>query len=206
MAKVLAFVSFVLILLALVCCTVAFASYWYKYEDDDSSTLIKYDQIKYIDEDKTYTKSITKGMKNDNKNMYAIFNASLAFDILAWIVLLVAAVITLLSGFGILEKIPILGSILPMIGKFILVIAVLCCLLSMFIFLGVQKAAQKDCKNRYDSDEFKDMYCNNDEGQFDFAKSKDNYYQGPTTSWIAVVIASALTIGACVLNICGGVF
>ncbi|KAN0014845.1 hypothetical protein ACTFIU_001164 [Dictyostelium citrinum] len=206
MAKVLAFVSFVLILLALVCCTVSFASYWYKYENDDTTILVKYNQIKTTDGSRSYTASIPKEAKDNNKNMYAIFNASLAFDILAWVVLVVAAVITLLSGFGILEKIPILGSILPMIGKFILVIAVLCCLLSMFIFLGVQKAAQKDCKNRYDSDEFKDMFCNNDNGQFDFARSDDDYYQGPTTSWIAVVIASALTIGACVLNICGGVF
>ncbi|KAN0000691.1 hypothetical protein ACTFIZ_001147 [Dictyostelium cf. discoideum] len=206
MAKVLAFVSFVLILLALVCCTIAFASYWYKYEDDDSTTSIKYNQIRFDDGSRSHTESIPKSVKEDNKNMYAIFNASLAFDILAWVVLIIAAVITLLSGFGILEKIPILGSILPMIGKFILIIAVICCLLSMFIFLGVQNAAQRDCKDKFDTDEFKEMYCNNDNGRYDFAKSDDDYYQGPSTSWIAIVIGSALTIAACVLNICGGVF
>ncbi|KAM9978681.1 hypothetical protein ACTFIY_012441 [Dictyostelium cf. discoideum] len=206
MAKVLAFVSFVLILLALVCCTIAFASYWYKYDIGDTSTQIKYNQIRIDDGTRTYTNSIPKSVKEDNKNMYAIYNASLAFDILAWIVLIIAAVITLLSGFGILEKIPILGSILPMVGKFILIVAVICCLLSMFIFLGVQNAAKKDCRDKYDSDTFKDQFCNNDDGKYDFARSDDDYYQGPTTSWIAIVIGSALTIGACVLNICGGVF
>ncbi|KAN0047549.1 hypothetical protein ACTA71_001931 [Dictyostelium dimigraforme] len=206
MAKVLAFVSFVLILLALVCCTVAFSSYWYRVETGDSTLYTKYNEFKVTSDSGSRTYSIPKEFKELNKNTVSIYNASLAFDILAWIVLIIAGVITLLSGFGIIEKIPILGSILPMIGKFILIVAVLCCLLSMFIFLGVQKAAQKDCRNSYNSDNLKDLYCNNDQGAYDFARSADDYYQGPTTSWIAVVIASALTIGACFLNICGGIF
>ncbi|KAK5581224.1 hypothetical protein RB653_001254 [Dictyostelium firmibasis] len=206
MAKVLAFVSFVLILLALVCCTVAFASYWYKTESDGATAYLKYNEFKYESKYTTTTVTPTSDMKKSGKNFFAILNASLAFDILAWIVLIVAAVITLLSGLGILEKIPIIGSILPMIGKFVLVVAVLFCLLSMLIFLGLKKAEQRDCKDKFDSDTLKDQFCNNDNGAYDFVKSGDNYYQGPTTSWIAIVIASALTIGACILNICGGVF
>ncbi|KAK5579949.1 hypothetical protein RB653_009638 [Dictyostelium firmibasis] len=202
MSKVKAIISLLLVVGAFICATVAFSSYWYQTSIKNNYLIVyKYNEYKYFtisggDVVSTKHHTYTENEKRVSKNQLSIMNASLAFDILAWILFLITSILLIMKLTGVINKIPTFIPIISMIGKFILIGATLFMLLSMFIFLGIGSAKKRDCLHLKN-----ETSCSND--NYDFVYRKNGLYQGPSTSWIAVVIGSVLSIAAMVINFFG---
>ncbi|EGG23724.1 hypothetical protein DFA_05858 [Cavenderia fasciculata] len=195
------------LILAWILLIVAFASYWYQSgtntDNGDSYTLFKHDGFKFCNMNGDCdSDSYPSSYKKANKNTLNIFNASLAFTVLSWIVTSVTILFVFLSLANILSKIPLP---LGMIVKFLPIVALVFALLAMFIFIGVGNASYQDCKKN-----LSDFVCDDqkDNGVYDFVKYEDNNgvvdYHAPTTGWATVVVSSGLLLLASILNVLMG--
>ncbi|EGC35100.1 hypothetical protein DICPUDRAFT_152575 [Dictyostelium purpureum] len=111
---------------------------WYWFRDgDDYANFYKYNGFSF---NGNFYK-FTEFQKGIYKNQIQIFSASLAFAVLALVVVTIFALLVILQLAGILSKFP--GASL---AKFIPIISLIFCLLSMFIFCGVTEARKRDCK------------------------------------------------------------
>ncbi|EGC28842.1 hypothetical protein DICPUDRAFT_159660 [Dictyostelium purpureum] len=206
MVKKSAMCSFVLILIAIGFSIAALSTYWYSIRIGDKDSVhsmayYKYDKVKTSSKNGDDTLFSIYGKLPEDSKEKKIYQSSLAFTALAFIVLVVAAFLVLLSAIGLLKKIPCIGTILNILGKFILIAGTAFCFLAVFIFLGLQGARKDDCEDGV----LGAVACDN--GLFDsFNKNEDGYATTPYLGWSFMVIASALTIAATVINIIGGIF
>ncbi|KYQ89354.1 hypothetical protein DLAC_10017 [Tieghemostelium lacteum] len=204
MANVKNIIPFVIFGVAWVLLIVSYSSYWYYSRtnpDSDTTYTISYfkhDQLKVYakvgGQSATAYHSWTSDEKENNKNSFAIANAALAFTIISWVVDTAVLFFLLLSIIGVLSKIP-----LPMgiFTRILAVVAVLCSLLGLLIFLGYPNGQLRDCKAQYDSDLLKDA-CDQVPQYKNFAGSDDNVKWGPSTGWIILIIATALNLVGCI--------
>ncbi|EGG19732.1 hypothetical protein DFA_00310 [Cavenderia fasciculata] len=163
---------------------VSFGTYWYRIDVNDLTTYVYYNKIKTVGYHGTGVSDLEE--TDYNQRFVQIFKASLAFSVLAWVTLSLTLMFIILSLVGILAKIPLP---LSKVTKIILpAIALVFCLLSMFIFVGLGDARYRDCVdiNGREScvrEEFKFMY-DNDNGSVG----------GPYTGWAAVVVSTAFVL------------
>eukprot|EP01133_Synstelium_polycarpum_P011483 gene11483-13388_t len=165
----------------------------------------KYNQVKSVVKGGGNSRTSTYSWDSDtSKNSKSIFQASLAFAIIAWIIVTLTLVLVAMSMFGILSKIPLP---LGFVTKILPVAAFVCCVISMFIFVGLPSALKKDCEeaNRLtcDSDDkMKKLVGSNDYSLPFIGEVKNSW--GPYASWATTVVSTALTLGASIASfLCG---
>ncbi|KAM9978680.1 hypothetical protein ACTFIY_012440 [Dictyostelium cf. discoideum] len=219
MVKISALISLVFVVLSFVAATIAFSSYWYymKIETTSSNgittttTYLKYNQAKLIlkmdGNEQSIVQDYTNDVKKTMKHQLEIFNASLAFDILGWITLIIGAVLISLQIVGKLILIPIPK--IYMISKFVLIISTIFLMISMFIFCGLSNARKNDCKNQMSSmndeiDACDSAYFKSFIGDVDISGQSMKW--GPHLSFGFVVAASGLSLIASIITIVCGVF
>eukprot|EP01133_Synstelium_polycarpum_P021401 gene21401-25716_t len=167
---------------------VSYGSYWYKthIEGLGGGTIdiyVKHDQIKTVKKFNGDSRTSTESWSESN-NTASIYKASLAFAIIAWIIVTVTLVFIAMSMFGILSKIPLP---LGLVTKFLPIAAFVCCILSMFIFLGVGSARKKDCEKNTIG-----VSCDDVKQYKKFVgKEGDSYSWGPYASWATTVVSAA---------------
>ncbi|KAM9958446.1 hypothetical protein ACTFIW_001315 [Dictyostelium discoideum] len=190
MSKAKTISSLVLLLIAFGFATAAFSLSWYGIGDLDfgssgymdlyNGRIMAY--VAYSDEDKIMF-----------KNMLSVIHACVAFDIFAWVLYLVGIVFLIAQLSGRFNDSPSL----KMAGKFVLVPAMGCILLSVFILLAIPGARKKDCI-RVRGEEF----C--EKKEFGFWEIKEGATNGtPSYSWIFVNISALFSIAPMILNLCG---
>ncbi|KAN0047550.1 hypothetical protein ACTA71_001932 [Dictyostelium dimigraforme] len=221
MVKITGLISLVFVVLSFVAATIAFSSYWYYMKIETTSngitttttTYLKFNQAKVIlkmgGNQQSVVQGYTSDAKSSMKHQLEIFNASLAFDILGWITLVVASVLISLQTIGKLSLVPIPK--ISMIGKCILIVSTVFLMISMFVFCGLSNARKNDCKDQLsattsstdvnvcDSDYFKSFTG-------DINIGGESMKWGPHLSFGAVVVASGLSLIACIITIVCGVF
>ncbi|KAM9967661.1 hypothetical protein ACTFIW_001745 [Dictyostelium discoideum] len=220
MVKISALISLVFVVLSFVAATIAFSSYWYymKIETTSSNgitttttTYLKYNQAKLIlnmgGNEQSVVQDYTSDVKKTMKHQLEIFNASLAFDILGWITLIIGAVLISLQIVGKLILIPIPK--IHMISKFVLIISTIFLMISMFIFCGLSNARKNDCKNQMNDGDDEIGACDSDYfksfiGDVDIGGQSMKW--GPHLSFGFVVAASGLSLIASIITIVCGVF
>ncbi|KAM9959244.1 hypothetical protein ACTFIR_000310 [Dictyostelium discoideum] len=187
MSKAKTISSLVLLLIAFGFATAAFSLSWYEIGDlhFGSSGYIGLHNgriMAYSDEDKIMF-----------KNMLSVIHACVAFDIFAWVLYLVGVVFLIAQLSGRFSDSPSL----KMAGKFVLVPAMGCILLSVFILLAIPGARKKDCIRV-----FGERLC--EKKDFGFWEIKEGETNGtPSYSWIFVNISALFSIAPMILNLCG---
>ncbi|KAN0034836.1 hypothetical protein ACTFIV_001369 [Dictyostelium citrinum] len=201
-------IFFILIIISLGLLATSFGTFWYKYEvnayddEEDKSSLTNYysynkrkQVIRNYDgeiySDETITRS-TDGVENE----IAIYKASLSFSIMAFICVVIVFVSYLFSFCGFIDNVPLLGPLMGLIGKFILIPGTIFCLISVFIFVGLGNARNKDC----DCDTNKFIY----KSESEILNGK--YYEGPIEGWAVVVCATAFVLATAIYNIVGPMY
>ncbi|KAN0014846.1 hypothetical protein ACTFIU_001165 [Dictyostelium citrinum] len=182
-----------------------------------TTTYLKYNQAKVIlnmeGNEQSIVQDYTSEVKSTMKHQLEIFNASLAFDIIGWVTLMVAAILITLQMVGKLSLIPIPK--ISMIAKCVLIASTVFLMISMFVFCGLSNARKNDCKDQMgaaaagsstaeqidacDSDYFKSFIG-------DVEISGQSMKWGPHLSFGAVVVSSGLSLIACIITIVCGVF
>ncbi|KAN0000690.1 hypothetical protein ACTFIZ_001146 [Dictyostelium cf. discoideum] len=222
MVKISALISLVFVVLSFVAATIAFSSYWYYMKIETTSngitttttTYLKYNQAKLIlnmdGNEQSIVQDYTSDVKNSMKHQLEIFNASLAFDILGWITLIIGAILISLQIVGKLSVIPIPK--IYLISKCALIISTILLMISMFVFCGLSNARKNDCKNQMFSsmnnddeiDACDSTYFKSFIGDVDISGQSMKW--GPHLSFVSVVIASGLSLIASIITIVCGVF
>ncbi|GAM17389.1 hypothetical protein SAMD00019534_005640, partial [Acytostelium subglobosum LB1] len=161
----------------------------------------KFNQIQYVSNDSDIVNTMITETK-ENSYQWAIYNTSLAFTILAWLIVFIQIGLVVLYLFDIMRYFP---SITPKISKVLPFISLIFCLISMFAFLGLPLATKKDCLNV----SFKnDRSCQGGANSQFLGNEKlelpDNIVQynswGPDVGWCAQVVATSIVIIGSVLN------
>ncbi|KAK5581225.1 hypothetical protein RB653_001255 [Dictyostelium firmibasis] len=221
MVKISALISLVFVVLSFIAATIAFSSYWYymKIETTNNgmttttTTYLKYNQAKLMLEmggnKQTVIGDYTSDMKSSMKHQLEIFNASLAFDILGWITLVIASVLISLQAVGKLSLIPI--PMISLISKCILIVSTVFLMISMFVFCGLSNARSNDCKDQMSASSSTTGFDSCDSDYYKSFTGEVNaggqYMKwGPHLSFGAVVVASGLSLIACIITFVCGVF
>eukprot|EP01133_Synstelium_polycarpum_P021400 gene21400-25711_t len=178
-------------------------NYWYTNHNESggitTDIYLKHDQIKQVTKGGGNSRTSTASPDEDtSKNALSIFKASLAFAVIAWIIVTITLVFIAMSMFGILSKIPLP---LGLVTKFLPVGAFVCCILSMFIFLGLPSALKKDCEELPLS-----LGCDDNERYKKLVGKEGDDSWGPYASWATTVVSAALTLGASIVAFLGGNF
>ncbi|KAN0009373.1 hypothetical protein ACTFIU_006658 [Dictyostelium citrinum] len=195
MSKTKTLISLVLVVIAFALATAAFSLYWYQ----DGNTVEDYSYrfngvLEIFNGDDGEFVKYSDLQKDIYKNMIIVINACVAFNILAWILFFFCIVLLLIQLTGKLNDF----TIFKKIGKFIMVVATGCILLSVFILLAMPGAKKKDCLIvNYKS------VC--DQKDFSLYSSKNGKYQYPGISWYLVIISSAFSISSAILNFLGAI-
>ncbi|GAM20334.1 hypothetical protein SAMD00019534_035090, partial [Acytostelium subglobosum LB1] len=171
-------------------------AYWYKQWSGDNATYFKSDRI---------TSNFPGGYtshywgSDDDSYTHQIFQASLAFAILAWIVDIVAILLVVFSLVGLFSKLPCLP--MNILTKIMPIVVFVLCFISMFIFVGLPSAKKRDCEKQ-----FGDGNCNAGGDLSKLVGSRDGFHWGPIEGWACVVVSTAFALGATVVSLVAGNF
>ncbi|KAF2075679.1 hypothetical protein CYY_002992 [Polysphondylium violaceum] len=210
MVKCCTVAAFIVLGIVWVLLIVSYSTYWYAEKAGDSDAYIErlynYNQVretrKSIFGKQSETSRYSEVYKSSYPNVIRIFQASLAFAVLSWIVTSFTLFCIILYFAGILQKIPIFKSIV----KFFPIIGLLFCILSVCIFAGLQNVVYSDCKKLYSKATFYDSqgsYYANVCVEQSLFEVDDNYFRGPTTGWFTTIAAGIFSFVGIIIMLAG---
>ncbi|EGG19378.1 hypothetical protein DFA_02165 [Cavenderia fasciculata] len=208
--------TFILFGLVWITLIISFSTYWYRLKIESSSSSgsteendftitvnMKYNEFKVTQETSFGKTTGTTDIKetDQNRNQLAIFKTSLAFSVIGWLFVTASLVMVMANIAGLFIKLP---KVAVLIAKFTPIVTLGCCFIALFVFLGLPNATKRDCMNSGGNEDT----CSTDQNiHFMGSHTEDTgniivkTAWGPTTSWAAIVCATALQLAGTIVNI-----